>query len=146
MKKNTLAVLTSASLLLSPLFLTGCQSMGDVFGDGSNHAHQGYQSYGAYGHPVKATHQRGNAMGTAGDSSGTAANATKVRTYQPKNASSAVPLEAPTVHNASSSNDDSSNAASSSPNAVPGSSASYPASPTVVPASAPAMAAPSVGE
>lgn len=134
MKKNIL----KASLLLSPLFLSGCHTPGDLFGEPAHPSHQPYQTYSNYG----KQNQPNNVQRASGDAS--SSTAAQRRPYQAVHKTSAVPLQAPTVDSASEVTHEKASDAVS--NAGNNALESVPPAPTVMPTSAPAMAAPAVGE
>ena len=143
-KKIVLSGLVCASLLTSPLFLTGCQPADSLFGGSPT-----YDTSSPYGR-MGPDHQHHGAVSSSRAGNASTAGATKSRTHRAK--SHAVPVEAPsvksmnpravpsTVNSANSSTSSTMNGTSSSNTSMP-----TPSAPNV-PAAAPTMNSPMVGQ
>ncbi|CDZ76037.1 hypothetical protein BN59_00301 [Legionella massiliensis] len=89
MKKNALlSKLACAIVCLSPLVMTGCESMGEFFGE-PNYNHQ------TYPHTTTSQHHAG-AQSSSGSSASRAVTTTNKVTRS--TSTSGVPVEAPSVH------------------------------------------------
>ena len=103
-KKTILSKIICATVLLSPLVMTGCETFGGLFGESPRYSYPE-----SYGHRKMEPNQRIIAPSNQGASEAATPTSRRVR-HSP----AAVPLEAPTVHHSSHSASSSSNNASTS--------------------------------
>ncbi len=146
-KKVFLSSLACGAVFLSPLVLTGCQAVGEFFGQSA----PVYQGPVSQGQP--SSYSRGSRSSAAHSTHSSSSEAVAPTVYKGKHKSStSVPIEPPSVSTSAPSvpSVSSTTSAPSSPSPSEGSNpaapAPVPAAPTVVPAPPPAMPAPTISQ